>query len=230
MELIYSLAALVGTSIAIIKLVPQAVSTWGFRHSREAMIGLSQATQWLLLVNAGLWVVLGVHFSSVPVALPSAIYAPIAVMSLWFQTRDSRWHFWVGTSLVALCAFGTIASGMPRGIVSLAEVVAPVLAFALFLPQAVSTWRNRHDGDRLRAISLWTQALILVNATAWGLVAVDLGVFAVGAPGIVNGPLAILTIALVRRARSRGSAPTPCSSTESEAERPSAPRATLPAH
>lgn len=43
--------------------------------------------------------------------------------------------------------------------------------------------------------------MLLVNATGWALYGVLTGAFWVGAPGIVNGPLAILSIVLVLRSR-----------------------------
>lgn len=82
-----------------------------------------------------------------------------------------------------------------------AEVVAPVIAFVMFIPQAVITWQARHEPDRLSGISSGSQWLLLANACTWGILAYGLGSFAVGAPGLVNGPLAIMNLTLIHKGR-----------------------------
>lgn len=79
--------------------------------------------------------------------------------------------------------------------------VSSVISFVLFLPQAKRTWEVRHDPKSLRGVSSGTQWLILCNATLWGVYAVMTGAFWVGAPGLVNAPLAITTLILIGRAK-----------------------------
>lgn len=79
--------------------------------------------------------------------------------------------------------------------------LASVIAFALFLPQARRTWQVRHDPHALAGISAGTQWLLLTNAVLWGLYAALSGAFWVGAPGLVNGPLAVATLLLIFRAK-----------------------------
>ena len=97
---------------------------------------------------------------------------------------------------------------MPTSAALLTEAigfVASVVSLVLWWPQAARVWRHRHDGGQLGGVSISTQVLLLVNAALWGAYAVATGSFWVGAPGLVNVPLALLTITLLRRAR--GSAP-----------------------
>lgn len=82
-------------------------------------------------------------------------------------------------------------------------MTASTIAFVMFVPQAVRVWRTRHDAHALLGLSLSTQFLILANATIWGVYALKLGEFWVGAPGIINAPLALTVIALTVRSRMR---------------------------
>lgn len=79
--------------------------------------------------------------------------------------------------------------------------LASVTAFVLFLPQALLTWRRRGDVEALRGVALGTQVVLLANAGLWGLYGVLTEAFWVAAPGLLNAPLAVLTIALVLRSR-----------------------------
>jgi len=79
--------------------------------------------------------------------------------------------------------------------------LASIISFAIFLPQALRTWRVRNDPIALAGISTGTQLLILCNATLWGVYAVITGAFWVGAPGLLNAPLAAATIFLIHRSR-----------------------------
>lgn len=80
-------------------------------------------------------------------------------------------------------------------------MTASTIAFVMFVPQAFRVWRTRHDAHALVGLSLSTQFLILANATIWGAYAFVLGEFWVGAPGIINAPLAVAVIVLTVRSR-----------------------------
>lgn len=82
---------------------------------------------------------------------------------------------------------------------------ASVIAFALFLPQARATWRNRHNATALRAVSLGTQWLVVTNALLWFAYGAVTQAFWIAAPGFVNLPLAMMSIALISRARRKNS-------------------------
>lgn len=86
-------------------------------------------------------------------------------------------------------------------------LLASVISFVLFLPQAVSTWQHRRDPRAMAALSIWTQLLIICNATTWFAYAALTSAFWVGAPGFVNLPLAIVTLSLILRARRKKPAP-----------------------
>lgn len=90
---------------------------------------------------------------------------------------------------------------MSTVIVDVVGFLASVTAFVLFLPQAMLTWRRRHDAEALRGVALGTQLVLLVNAGLWGLYGVWTGAFWVAAPGLLNAPLAMMTIYLVLRSR-----------------------------
>jgi uncharacterized protein with PQ loop repeat len=78
---------------------------------------------------------------------------------------------------------------------------ASLMSLVLWWPQAVLVWRCRSHGEQLRGVSTPSQFLLLMNACLWGAYAVGTGSIWVGAPGLVNGPLAIATIVLLRHAR-----------------------------
>lgn len=84
---------------------------------------------------------------------------------------------------------------------------ASVIAFVLFVPQARHTWRVRNTPTAVAGVSAGTQWLLLCNAVLWGVYAVLTGAFWVGAPGLVNGPLAVVTLALIYRGRAIPEAP-----------------------
>lgn len=92
---------------------------------------------------------------------------------------------------------------------------ASVISFVLFLPQAQRTWQMRKNPQALRGVSLGTQWFVLCNATLWGVYAVITSAFWVGAPGIVNAPLAIAQLVLVSRARRVIAAEDACSACQS---------------
>ena len=80
-------------------------------------------------------------------------------------------------------------------------LIASLVSFVLWWPQAALVWRCRRHGEQLRGVSTSSQLLLLVNAGLWGAYAVGTGSLWVGAPGLVNGPLAIATIILLKHAR-----------------------------
>src|SRR6478736_6465321 len=82
-------------------------------------------------------------------------------------------------------------------------LVASLMSFVLWWPQAALVWRCRRRWEELRGVSTSSQLLLLMNACLWGAYAVGTGSLWVGAPGLVNGPLAIVTIVLLRHARQR---------------------------
>ena len=78
---------------------------------------------------------------------------------------------------------------------------ASVISFAMWRPQAVQVWRGRRDAHALAGVSIQTQWLLAANAVLWLLYAILTQAFWVGAPSLVNLPLALVTIAILRRVR-----------------------------
>lgn len=79
--------------------------------------------------------------------------------------------------------------------------IASCSAFILFIPQAVNVWRMRKDERALRGVSILTNIVLLFNACCWGLYGFLTSAFWVAAPGLVSGPLAIIMIILISKAR-----------------------------
>ena len=80
-------------------------------------------------------------------------------------------------------------------------LLASLSGFLLWLPQARRVWQDRHDRERLAGVSLQTQVLALVGNTLWGVYAIGIGSFWLGAPSAVNIPVTIMTITIVLRAQ-----------------------------
>lgn len=78
-----------------------------------------------------------------------------------------------------------------------------LLSFTLWLPQARRIWQTRHDAAAMRVVSLATYAMVLVNAIVWAAYGFLTGAFWAGAPGLANGPLAVMVIVLTLRARAQ---------------------------
>ena len=81
--------------------------------------------------------------------------------------------------------------------------LAALISSVMFLPQAGRVWRMRNDRRSLRGVSPVGQVLLLVNATLWGLYALLTGAYWAGVPGLLNFPLACMTLVLLLRSRGR---------------------------
>jgi uncharacterized protein with PQ loop repeat len=88
------------------------------------------------------------------------------------------------------------------GLTEIAGLAGSAVSLVLWWPQALVVWRCRRDPDRLRGVSVTSQVLLLLNAVLWGFYAVAAESLWVGAPGLVNAPLAVVTIVVLRRSAS----------------------------
>jgi uncharacterized protein with PQ loop repeat len=88
-----------------------------------------------------------------------------------------------------------------NGYIETLGFTASVVSFVLWWPQAVRVWRCRRRGDSLDGVSLSSQVLLLLNATLWGAYGLVTESLWVGAPGLINAPLAVVTIVVLHRAR-----------------------------
>lgn len=96
-----------------------------------------------------------------------------------------------------------------NGTVHLIGFLASVVSFLVFIPQAAKVWTFRKSPHALRGVSVGSQVLILLNASLWGVYGFLTGAFWVAAPGIINAPLAVMSIYLIMSARGHESvAPT----------------------
>lgn len=80
-------------------------------------------------------------------------------------------------------------------------MLASLTSFLLWLPQGARVWRARHDPASLQGIALTTQVLSLTGNVLWATYAVLIQSFWVGAPVVVNAPIAVMTITVLLRAR-----------------------------
>ena len=70
-------------------------------------------------------------------------------------------------------------------------------------PLPINTWKYRKDSHALRSASIAMNFLLVANALLWFLYAGLEHAFWIGAPGIVNLPLAVTNIYLIAKARSK---------------------------
>ncbi len=94
------------------------------------------------------------------------------------------------------------------GLGELTGLAGSLVSLVLWWPQAVLVGRCRREPDRLRGVSVPSQVLLLLSAVLWGVYALATQSLWVGAPGLVNAPLAVVTITVLVRA-SRAQAPEP---------------------
>ncbi|WP_298454891.1 hypothetical protein [uncultured Cellulomonas sp.] len=78
-------------------------------------------------------------------------------------------------------------------------MMASLTSFLLWLPQGARVWKHRHDPAQLSGIALSTQVIAVAGNLLWGVYAVLLGSLWLGAPAVVNLPIALATIVVLRR-------------------------------
>lgn len=204
MGILVIIANIVAPLVSMGKLAPQAFKTWQKRKDTQALEGLSITTQWLVILSAVLWIILGVNLGSITVWLPTILQLSFSVMiiTLIKQRTNKDTYVWVyGPVMAGLLAYGFLFEVSDWQML-LINIIAPILSFVMFVPQAVLAWKHRNTPEQLSGISIISQVLLIVNALSWGVVGYDLGSFAVMAPGLVNLPLAFFTIIIVLRRRS----------------------------
>lgn len=89
-------------------------------------------------------------------------------------------------------------------------LVATLTSISVFIPQALQTYRQRHDPQALRGVSLASQVVLIANAVMWMMYAWLTEAYFSGAPSLFYIPLALFIIVLLLRFRgSGGGSPTP---------------------
>ncbi|MDO8106989.1 hypothetical protein Q6348_07230 [Isoptericola sp. b441] len=86
-------------------------------------------------------------------------------------------------------------------LVDLLGMVASIVSLIVWWPQAAAVWRARRDSSQLTGLSMQTQVLLLLAAVLWGGYAVAIGSVWVGAPSLVNAPIAVGTLVVLGRGR-----------------------------
>ena len=112
-------------------------------------------------------------------------------------------------------------------------MLASLTSFLLWLPQGVRVWRHRHDPAQLQGIVLSTQVISLSGTVLWGVYALLIDSFWLGAPSLVNGPIAIATLVIVGRANRSTRAQAvarPASARDAAPARPAGPVRTCDTH
>lgn len=80
-------------------------------------------------------------------------------------------------------------------------LMASLTSFLLWIPQGTRVWKARRTPEELRGIALSTQVISLAGSALWLAYAVLIGSFWLGAPVVVNGPIAIMTLVVLARGR-----------------------------
>lgn len=80
-------------------------------------------------------------------------------------------------------------------------MMASLTSFLLWLPQGLRVWRSRRSPGDLAGIAVSTQVISLAGNVLWLAYAVLIGSFWLGAPAVVNLPIAVMTITVLTRAR-----------------------------
>lgn len=80
-------------------------------------------------------------------------------------------------------------------------LMASLTSFLLWIPQGVRVWKARRSTHLLSGIALSTQVISLAGSLLWLGYAVLIGSFWLGAPVVVNGPIAVMTLVVLLRGR-----------------------------
>ncbi|WP_199423356.1 hypothetical protein [Actinotalea solisilvae] len=80
-------------------------------------------------------------------------------------------------------------------------LLASLSSFLLWIPQGLRVWRGRHDPAALRGVAPSTQVIALAGGLLWVVYAVLLDSFWIGAPVVVSGPIAAVTLVVLARGR-----------------------------
>ncbi|MEX1078317.1 MAG: hypothetical protein WED09_04335 [Homoserinimonas sp.] len=89
-ELVLNALGFAATGFSLLMWIPQARTTWLNRDDSLKLAGVSEATQWLMMVGYLLWGLFGVLSSSLWVAAPSVISIPLALGTIVVVRRGRR--------------------------------------------------------------------------------------------------------------------------------------------
>ncbi|WP_168627042.1 PQ-loop repeat-containing protein [Cryobacterium sp. BB307] len=81
------------TAFSVCMWIPQARTTWKSRNDVTRLAGISQTSQWLMMIGYVLWGLFGVLSGSLWVAAPSAVIIPLALATIIIVRRARRLPF-----------------------------------------------------------------------------------------------------------------------------------------
>lgn len=88
--LLLDLLGFAATAFSVCMWVPQARTTWKNRNDAIRLAGVSETTQWLMLIGYLLWGLFGVLSESLWVAAPSLVSIPLALATIVIVRRGRR--------------------------------------------------------------------------------------------------------------------------------------------
>jgi uncharacterized protein with PQ loop repeat len=89
-DLVLNALGFTATGFSLLMWIPQARTTWLNRNDALKLAGVSEATQWLLMIGYLLWGLFGVLSDSLWVAAPSVISIPLALGTIIVVHRGRR--------------------------------------------------------------------------------------------------------------------------------------------
>lgn len=88
--LLLDLLGFAATAFSVCMWIPQARTTWQSRNDAIRLAGISETTQWLMLIGYLLWGLFGVLSESLWVAAPSMVSIPLALVTIVVVRRGRR--------------------------------------------------------------------------------------------------------------------------------------------
>lgn len=100
-DFIINALGLVGTGFSICMWAPQARITWQSRNDPARLAGVSETTQWLLLIGYLIWGVYGVLSGSIWITMPSIVASPLALATIIVVRRGRRLPMTVSVPIIS---------------------------------------------------------------------------------------------------------------------------------
>jgi uncharacterized protein with PQ loop repeat len=89
-DIVINALGFAGTAFSFLMWVPQARITWQSRNDAVRLAGISETTQWLLVLGYTMWGAYGLLSASMWVAAPSVIAIPLAAATIVVIRRGRR--------------------------------------------------------------------------------------------------------------------------------------------
>ena len=89
-DIVINALGFAGTAFSFLMWVPQARITWQSRNDAVRLAGISETTQWLLVLGYSMWGAYGLLSASFWVAAPSVVAIPLAAATVVVIRRGRR--------------------------------------------------------------------------------------------------------------------------------------------